>query len=59
MDLIETLDILTDTAKQLLELCCEQAKIIEQNDAVSVDKALETRGLIEKCKRDISSCDCS
>ena len=29
MDLIETLEKLTDTAKELLSICEEQAKIIE------------------------------
>ena len=47
MDLIETLDALTDMAKKLLEICSEQAKIIEQHDLVSVDDAMDRRGELE------------
>lgn len=47
MDLIETLDALTEMAKRLLEICSEQAKIIEQHDLVSVDDALSRRGELE------------
>lgn len=57
MDLIETLDRLTNTAKELLDLCKEQAEIIEALDLVSVDDALETRGRLEKCERDIIRCE--
>ena len=46
-DLIETLDALTDMAKKLLEICSEQAKIIEQHDLVSVDDAMDRRGELE------------
>lgn len=52
-DLIEVLDRLTNTAKELLDLCKEQAEIIEALDLVSVDDALEARGRLEKCERDI------
>ena len=46
-DLIETLDALTEMAKRLLEICSEQAKIIEQHDLVSVDDAMDRRGELE------------
>lgn len=48
-DLIETLEKLTETAKELLSICEEQAKIIEMHDLVSVDDALQRRGELEKC----------
>ena len=38
MDLIETLDKLTGVAKELLDICCEQAKIIEMHDLVNYEK---------------------
>ena len=47
MDLIETLDALTEMEKRLLEICSEQAKVIEQHDLVSVDDAMDRRGEIE------------
>ena len=48
-DLIETLEKLTETAKELLSICEEQAKIIEMHDLVSADDALQRRGELEKC----------
>jgi len=53
-DLIETLDALTEIAKKLLEICSEQAKMIEQHDLVSTDDALSRRGELESF-RDILS----
>lgn len=47
MDLIETLDKLTETAENLLDICFEQAKIIEMHDLVSADDALSRRGELE------------
>lgn len=52
-DLIETLEKLTETAKELLDICREQAKIIEMHDLVSVDDALRRRGELEKIRRQI------
>ena len=52
-DLIETLEKLTETAKELLSICEEQAKIIEMHDLVSVDDALRRRGELEKIRRQI------
>jgi len=51
MDLVETLEKLTETTKELLDLCKEQAEIIEALDLVSVDDALETRGLLTKSEQ--------
>ena len=51
MDMIETLDKLTGVAKELLDLCKEQAEIIEVLDLVSVDDALEARGLLTKSEQ--------
>lgn len=48
-DLIETLEKLTETAKELLSICEEQAKIIEMHDLVSAEDALSRRGELEKC----------
>lgn len=48
-DLIETLEKLTETAKELLSICEEQAKIIEMHDLVSTEDALSRRGELEKC----------
>lgn len=45
--MIETLDKLTETAKNLLDICEEQAKIIEMHDLVSVDQAMDRRGELE------------
>lgn len=50
MDLIETLEKLTGTAKNLLDICEEQAKIIEMHDLVSVDQAMDRRGELESFK---------
>ena len=54
LDLIETLDRLTNTAKELLDICREQAKIIEQHDLISVDDALQTRGRLEQLGGDLN-----
>lgn len=54
MDLIETLEKLTNTAKELLDICCEQAKIIEQHDLISADDALQTRGQLEQIRGDLN-----
>jgi len=51
MDLIETLEKLTETAKNLLDICEEQAKIIEMHDLVSVDQAMDRRGELESFKQ--------
>ena len=50
-DLIETLEKLTETAKELLDICEEQAKIIEMHDLVSVDQAIDRRGELESFKQ--------
>ena len=49
-DLIEALDKLTGVAKELLDICEEQAKIIEMHDLVSVDQAMDRRGELESFK---------
>ena len=54
MDLIEALDRLTNTAKELLDICREQAKIIEQHDLISVDDALQARGRLEQLGGDLN-----
>ena len=54
MPLIELLDRLTDIAKELFDICCEQAKIIEQHDLISVDDALQTRGRLEQIRGDLN-----
>lgn len=54
MDLIKTLDRLTDTTKELLDICCEQAEIIEMHDLISVDDALQTRGRLEQLGGDLN-----
>jgi hypothetical protein len=54
MDLIETLEKLTNTAKELLDLCKEQAKVIEMHDLVSVDQAMDRRGELEKIRGDLN-----
>lgn len=54
MDMIETLDKLTDTTKELLDICREQAEIIEQHDLISVDDALQTRGRLEQLGGDLN-----
>ena len=51
MDLIETLDALTDMTKKLLEICSEQAKVIEQHNLVSADDALSRREELESFRR--------
>ena len=50
-DLIETLEKLTETAKELLDICNQQAKIIEQNDLVCADDALSRRGELESFRQ--------
>jgi len=50
-DLIETLDKLTGVAKELLDICEEQAKIIEMHDLVSVDQAIDRRGELESFRQ--------
>jgi len=47
MDLIETLEKLTGVVKELLDICEEQAKVIEMHDLVSADDALSRRGELE------------
>lgn len=54
MDLIETLEKLTETAKNLLDICEEQAEIIEMHDLVSVDQAMDRRGELEKIRGDLN-----
>jgi hypothetical protein len=54
LDLIETLDRLTNTAKELLDICREQAEIIEMHDLVSVDQAMDRRGELEKIRGDLN-----
>lgn len=54
MDMIETLDKLTDTTKELLDICREQAEIIEMHDLISVDDALQTRGRLEQLGGDLN-----
>lgn len=51
MDLIETLEKLTGVAKELLDICEEQAKVIEQNDLISVEMAMDRRGELESFKK--------
>lgn len=51
MDLIKTLDRLTDTTKELLDICREQAEVIEQNDLISVEMAMDRRGELESFKK--------
>ena len=53
-NLIETLDKLTGVAKELLDICREQAEIIEQHDLISVDDALQTRGRLEQLGGDLN-----
>lgn len=50
MNLIEALDKLTGVAKELLDICEEQAKIIEMHDLISVDQAMDRRGELESFK---------
>lgn len=54
MDLVETLEKLTEISKELLDICCEQAKIIEQHDLISVDDALQARGRLEQLGGDLN-----
>ena len=54
MDLIETLDRLTEISKELLDICEEQAKVIEMHDLVSVDQAMDRRGELEKIRGDLN-----
>lgn len=51
MDLIETLEKLTGVAKELLDICREQAKVIEQNDLISVEMAMDRRGELESFEK--------
>ena len=50
-NLIETLDKLTGVAKELLDICREQAKVIEQNDLISVEMAMDRRGELESFRQ--------
>lgn len=54
MDMIETLDKLTNTAKELLDICREQAEIIEMHDLIPVDDALQARGRLEQLGGDLN-----
>ena len=54
LDLIETLDRLTEISKELLDICEEQAKVIEMHDLVSVDQAMDRRGELEKIRGDLN-----
>ena len=47
MDVIELIDKLTETSKALLDICCEQAKIIEMHELISADDVLRRRGELE------------
>lgn len=49
-DLIETLDSLTGIAKRLLDICCEQAQIIEEHGIVSREYSEKNRGEMESFK---------
>ena len=51
IDLVETLDRLVSVAKELLTICEEQAKVIEQNNLVSADYALQRRGELESFRQ--------
>lgn len=50
MDVIELIDKLTETSKALLDLCKEQAKIIEMHELLSAGDTHELRDEIEKLK---------
>jgi len=52
--LIEVLDRLTEVSKELLDICREQAKIIEQHDLISADDTLQARGRLEKIRGDLN-----
>lgn len=54
MDLIEALDRLTEVSKELLDICREQAKIIEQHDLISADDALQARGRLEQIRGEVN-----
>ena len=54
MDLIEVLNKLTEISKELLDICEEQAKVIEMHDLVSVDQAMDRRGELEKIRGDLN-----
>ena len=51
MDVIELIDKLTETAKSLLDICCEQARIIEMHDLISADDVLRRRGELESFRQ--------
>lgn len=50
MGLIETLDNLTGIAQRLLDICCEQAKIIEEHGIVSREYSEKNREEMESFK---------
>lgn len=54
MDLIEVLDRLTEVSKELLDICREQAEIIEQHDLISADDALQARGRLEQIRGEVN-----
>lgn len=54
MDLIEVLDRLTEVSKELLDICRERAKIIEQHDLISADDALQARGRLEQIRGEVN-----
>lgn len=54
MGLIETLEKLTETAKNLLDICCEQAKVIEQNDLISADQTIDRQRELESFRKILS-----
>lgn len=51
IDLVETLDRLIGVAKDLLTICEEQAKVIEQNELLSADYAIQRRGELESFRQ--------
>ena len=50
MDLIEIIDELVSVSKRLLDICCEQAKIIEEHGIVSREYSEKNRGEMESFK---------
>jgi hypothetical protein len=47
LDIVETLENILNVSKQLLDICGEQAKIIEMHDLISADDVLRRRGELE------------
>jgi hypothetical protein len=47
LDIVETLENILNVSKQLLDICGEQAKIIEMNNLISADDVLRRRGELE------------